>query len=340
MMRIAIAQPVRPRYSRAMAIAPHDLIASPDHYLHSFDGDEAVFVPMDAAAYRRSIFLDARISPASEGALGVPVGQLAAERLPKGPPMGWIFHVAHCGSTLLARAIEALAGNLVLKEPAALRQLGFAPDDERLDIVLALLARRYEASAMTIVKANVPVNFLLSDIAARRPDDAAIVLYWGLEDYLTAILRSDNHRQWLRGITTHFAGHLGLGSDASDAERAAALWKGQVERFGALKAAMPRTVSLDAGRLFADPRGVLCAAAQHFGIETTGANLDAVMVGGLFKTYSKRPDIAFDNTDRLARAEAVSSAIGDEIAAAHAWFCAQGDSSAELEARLTKIALA
>jgi len=49
-----------------MSLTIDDLFASPDHYLHSFEGDAAVFVPMDRAAYHRSIFLDGRISPAGE----------------------------------------------------------------------------------------------------------------------------------------------------------------------------------------------------------------------------------------------------------------------------------
>ena len=74
-----------------------------------FDLDEVLFVPMDLAAYQRSIFLDHRISPAGEGSWQVPLALLGpAEANP--PQLGWIFHVAHCGSTLLARALDELAG--------------------------------------------------------------------------------------------------------------------------------------------------------------------------------------------------------------------------------------
>ncbi len=47
-----------------MSLTIADLLASPDHYLQRFDRAQAVFVPMDRAAYHRSIFLDARIAPA------------------------------------------------------------------------------------------------------------------------------------------------------------------------------------------------------------------------------------------------------------------------------------
>ena len=61
-----------------MTLTLDQLFASPDHYFQAFDGDAAVFVPMDRAAYARSIFLDARISPAAESAARVPVAALAA----------------------------------------------------------------------------------------------------------------------------------------------------------------------------------------------------------------------------------------------------------------------
>ncbi|MEJ6011887.1 hypothetical protein [Novosphingobium aquae] len=309
-----------------MAMTLADLVSSPDNYLHSFEGDEALFVPMDRAAYRRSIFLDARISPAGDGAMRVPLAMLAGGCGDSQPAMGWIFHVAHCGSTLLARALEGLSDALVLKEPAALRQLGFAPDDVALDLVLAMLARRYDPDVATVVKANVPVNFLLPDIAARRPQDKAIALYWNLSDYLTAILRSDNHRQWLRGITDHFAAEIALPSGASDAIRAAALWRGQAERFLALAQAMPRTATLDAALLFAEPARAVALAAAHFGLPVSPAEVGRVVNGPLFATYSKRPDVAFDNADRLARAKADSSGLGQEVVAARSWIAQDGQS--------------
>lgn len=321
-----------------MALTLADLFATPDHYLHSFDGGNAVFVPMDVVAYRRSIFLDARISPAAEGSMAVPVAMLGSGPV-QGMRTGWIFHVAHCGSTLLARALEELGGNLVLKEPAALRQLGFEPDPQRLDLTLGMLARRYDPAAMTVVKANVPVNFIIGALADRRPGDAAITLTWNLDDYLVAILRSDNHRQWLRGITGSFADRLGLVEVASDAERAAALWLVQTDAFLALFEAMPAARSLDARRLFSDPAGTIRDAARLFGIPASDGDAEAVANGPLFSTYSKRPDVTFANADRLARATAVASEIAEEIAQANAWIAARGRSVQALEQAIANKAL-
>ena len=110
----------------SMSLTLDDLFASPDHYLHSFEGDAAVFVPMDREAYRRSIFLDGRTRPAANRSMRLPAGALV-EPVRRPEPTGSIFHVAHCGSTLLARALDRPSTNLVLREPLALRQLASPP---------------------------------------------------------------------------------------------------------------------------------------------------------------------------------------------------------------------
>lgn len=302
------------------------LASSPDYYFYAFEGDDAVFVTMDRAAYHRSIFLDQRISPAAEESVRVPVAQLAG-KLPAAQATNWIFHVAHCGSTLLARALEALGDGptdlpgeaLVLREPLALRQLGLVPDRARLELTLALLSRRYPKGGATLIKANVPVNFLLSEIAQADPSARAVFLYCGLQDYLLAILRSANHRAWLRGVTGQLSSHLGELAQLSDAELGAALWLAQMRHFAASIERMPNARSLDAEQFFAQPARTLAAAADCFVIPTSSAAIETVAGGPLFSTYSKNPAIEFNNSLRLARREALMRDIADELAEAQEW---------------------
>ncbi|WP_404712649.1 hypothetical protein [Sphingomonas sp. MMS24-J13] len=317
-----------------MALTLGELYASPDHYLHSFDGDAAVFVPMDRAAYHRSIFLDGRISPAADGELRVPLAALG--HAPKPLPTAWIFHVAHCGSTLLARALDQVASNLVLREPLALRQSAIRPNPGRLALVAAMVSKRYRADAATIVKANVPVNFLLPDLAAFDPDARAIFLHLGLRDYLLAILRSNNHREWLARVTGQLSPYLGDMSGWSDARRAAALWLAQTRAFAGAIAAMPQARSLNAELFFADPRAVLRAATTHFGVAMAHEAIDRCIAGPLFATYSKNPDMAFDNDVRIARRDALAGTIEAELVEAETWV---GDGAMTAEAALTKAGL-
>lgn len=316
-----------------MALTLDDLFASPDHYLHSFEGDAALFVPMDRAAYHRSIFLDGRISPAADGALRLPVTSLGKAR--RRLPTSWIFHVAHCGSTLLARALDAPSSNLVLREPLALRQTAIARDGERLALVAAMVSKRYQADAPTIVKANVPVNFLVPELAGLDGEARAIFLYLGLRDYLLAILRSGNHREWLRRVTSQLEPHLGDLSQLADAERAAALWLGQMRAFARASAMLPNAVSLDAESLFADPHRAVGAAARHLGVPITDAALDERVKGPLFATYSKNPDVAFDNRARLARREQLEIALAAELALAARWIERNAGEAGTAEAALS-----
>ena len=305
-----------------MAVTLDQLLASPDQYFYAFEGDHAVFVPMDRAAYRASYFLDQRIAPAADGSTIVPVAALLARPMPA-LPVHWIFHIAHCGSTLLARALEALGDGLVLREPAALRQLALAPDPARLRLALGLLARRYPGAPATLIKANVPVNFMLADIAAADPQARALLLYCALPDYLLAILRTPQHRAWLRGVTGQLAGPLGNLTGLSDGELGAALWQAQMQRFAAALALLPGARSLDAERFFARPAPVLQAAAQLFELPASAAGIEAVAGGALFRTYSKNPAAAFDNATRLARRRSLASELAPEIAEAERWLARQ-----------------
>lgn len=311
------------------SLLPHlaEIAASPDHYLYAIEGGDAVIVPMDRAAYTRSIFLDARISPAGESALHVPIADLAAAltaAIAPPPVTAWIFHVAHCGSTLLARALEGLGAEvmkgLVLREPLALRQLAFAPDPARLSLVLAMLGRRYGGDGPTLVKANVPVNALLPAIAAANPVAPAVFLHLGLEDYALAVLRSPQHRGWMRQVAARFAGPIANGPPGpSDAACLAALWLWQMRAFAGALDAMPQACTLDAERFYADPAATLAALAPRFGRPADAQAIAALVAGPLFTSYSKRPGESFDNTARLARGAWLAQELAGEIAEARGW---------------------
>jgi hypothetical protein len=314
------------------------LLATPDAYLHSFEGDEAVLAAMDRAAYRRSIFLDRRISPAREQGWRVPSSALAAAA-PPAQPMGWIFHVAHCGSTLLARALDELGGALVLREPLALRQLALQSDRSLLPAVLAMLSRRYPGDGASLVKANVPVNFMLEAIAAADPAAPAVLLWSRLPDYLTAVLRSPQHRAWVRNITALLAEHLGDLEGLSDAERAAALWAAQHRRFVQALGLMPQARALEAEHFFADPADSLGAAAGLFGMPTAAAAIDAVAAGPLFSTYSKNPAASFDNAARQSLKQRNARDLAGEIAEAERWIEANASDADHIVQRLEAASL-
>lgn len=291
------------------ALAP--LFQSPSQHFFTFDADTATFVGMDRIAYQRSIFLDRRLISNSNAARIQPIAPLlkAAEDVAPAST-GWIFHIAHCGSTLLARLIDQPEAGLILREPPPLRQLGVshargdasAAWQARLNLAHVMVARRFDPAQPTIVKANVPVNFILPQLIEREANAPTLLLYFALQPYLLAVLRSPAHRNWVDRVTDQLApalaARVGLRPHAATAERAAALWLAQMLMFDAALGANPAARSLDAEMLFANPEEVTRAAAHHFSLSSAGldANLHA-----LLSNNAKDPTQAFDNSARRAR---------------------------------------
>jgi hypothetical protein len=315
-----------------------DLFATPDHYLFAFENDQAVFLDMDRAAYNRSIFFDRRISPANPRMIKVSTAQLSAyndQRPAGGAGVASIFHVAHCGSTLLARALDRVNDNLVIREPTPWRQLGVeaagagaltppgAVWSARLRLANRLMARRYAPDGPVIVKANVPVNFIVPQILALNPGAPTLFLYFPLEHYLMAILRTPNHRRWVESVTREvwsvIAPELEGQTDPTPAQLAAALWLAQTRIYARALEAHDNARSLNAEDLFNRPRPVLEAAFAHFGVAASARDLDAILAGELFSRYSKNPDVAFDNAARLERQAQQRQEIAPDLVAARAF---------------------
>ena len=327
----AIASAPPPAYSRRMGPPIDDLFATAKQHFLAFEGDAALFVPMDRGAYHRSIFLDRRIDALDGVQRRVPLAPLIdAARDADILRTGWIFHVAHCGSTLLSRLIDRLDYGLVLREPPPLRQLGIsaasgaAGDDwsGRLRLAAAMAARRFDPAQPTVIKANVPVNFILPQLLALDPGAPVILLHFALEAYLLAVLGNPNHRVWIDRLTGQIAPVLatrvGLLPSATTAERAAALWLAQMIMFKAVLLDHPDARSLDAEVFFTDPLGVASMAASHLGLPPLLSGADSKLVW----SDSKDPTKRFDESDRRARQAERRIALVDEIVVARRWIAA------------------
>ncbi|HYD26044.1 MAG TPA: hypothetical protein VEB68_14755 [Croceibacterium sp.] len=319
-----------------MPITLHDLANDPALFLFGFDDDSAVFQTMTRDAFARSIFLDGRIKHGGLPSARVPVDALLRGWQP--PPqaerrIGWIFHVAQCGSTLLARALDRPGRSLVLREPMALRRLGVLAGgdggaaDERLAALLratlALLGKRWEADAPVIAKANVPVNFIAAEIMALDPAAPALLLHFPLDSYVAAVLRTEGHVRWAEAVFDELrladSPYAGGQAPDSPATKVAALWFAQMKAFERIAAAFPMARSLDANRFFARPADTIAAAAALFGVPLDPGEAAAIAAGELFRSYSKNPALDYDPEVREAREAEAKQRLTAEIAAARGW---------------------
>ena len=314
-----------------------DLLDNPDFYLFGFDNDDAVFVRMDRECYARSIFFDERIVTLDDNAIRLPLCELLAAvskaTVPK-QRIGWIFHMAHTGSTLLARALDWPGKSLVIREPTTLRALGVDAGalaklstecEELLNLSLRMLDRRYAHDEVVIVKANVPVNAIIPDLLATSAQPKAILLHFGLDDYLTAILRSTNHRMWVERIFAEMRlDELPENTGAlSSAEKAVALWLFQIRIYAEMLEVNPDIRSLDANIFFDKPLECLKAAADYFDCPIDSDQAIQIVSGDIFSTYSKNPNARFDNSDRKARADKTRVALANEMNIARNWLESQ-----------------
>lgn len=301
-----------------------------------FEGDDARFVRMTREAYARSIFFDHRLQPADQQSFTVPLDPLLDHLAKTGfepPRIRFIHHFAQSGSTLLARALDH-PGNLVIREPWHLRQLGVAAgaaaegplqsgQREVLSFSLAMLGKRFAVGSSLIVKGNVPISLLGNSIADIDPDQAAILLYFPLDDYCAAVLRTPSHRQWLDTV----ASEIDLGNDRfvgdtsrlGSPEKAAALWYSMIKRFERLLALHPAMRSLDANQLFDRPAETIAAASELFDAGLDAAEARTIATGPLFSTYSKNPAVPYAPSTRVERRKQAKAMLASDIQLARRW---------------------
>jgi len=324
----------------------------PSWMLLRFDGEFAEFVFMTREACRESIFFDHRVRPARDQTLRVPIDPIFEhlDRVGFAPPrIHFVHHFAQSGSTLLARALDH-PGNLVIREPLHLRQVGvwagaatagLLPAQMRplLQFSLAMLGKRFEPGSPLIVKGNVPISQLADAIADLDPGQPAILLYYGLEDYCLAVLRTPNHQQWLANVVEE----IGLGGDEavgqlaglSLAEKAAALWLSMIRRFDRLLQAQPATRSLDANFFFDHPEETIVAASRLFDAGIGPGEALEIARGPLFSTYSKDPAVPYDPALRIERREEARKSLATELLEARKWVDRRATASG-LPARLER----
>lgn len=312
------------------------IFQDPGVMFSEFGAGTARFVPMTRESYARSIFFDRRLQPAGPQSIQANLPPLLAYLRQAGfvpPRIRFIHHFAHSGSTLLARALEH-PDNLIIREPVHLRQLGISagaaarhtpppPVDGLLPFSLTMLGKRFSPGSTVIVKGNVPISLLAEAMASADPGQPGIVLYFPLEDYCAAVLRTPGHQGWLNRVTADIRLKLdplvGDIAELSVGEKAAALWYSMVKRFDRLLADNPALRSLDGNQLFDRPAEIIAAASDLLEAGLDAEQAEAVAKGPLLTSYSKNPDVPFDNNvRRQLRAEA-KALLANELVAARRW---------------------
>jgi hypothetical protein len=297
--------------------------------------------------FRSASFLDQRLlipNPAREPATSsdkfhenVPI-DIVAEQLSKqqSPTPHFIFHLGHCGSTLISRALAA-AAILPLREPLTLRQLAAGQDDTAtggrwagsLAITLQAHSRVFHSGQKSMIKATSSCNALIEPVLGKLPAAKAALMFVSLEAYLAGMLGKQSPPQDLAGHAParlqewqRITGTIDPGSSISEMNQpqlAVLSWLSSMARLLQAKTALTeQCLLLDFGVFLDNPEAQLEGLIDFFGLSESRSEIlqawPETSTG-----YSKKPDepySAFNRNKTLSRGRTLRA---DDIRSGLAW---------------------
>jgi hypothetical protein len=308
-----------------------EILGSPDLFpFHcSEDGNWVQFLRLNEHDYRNASFLDQRLlSDSREHAAtkktgNVPWSLLYPWTLEMPVACDFIFHISHCGSTLVARMLGEHSNCFALREPWILRHLTQEPGDERILAFLALWSRTYRPEQRALIKATSFVSEIGVRLMTLASDARALLMHVPPETFLASVLdgsMSDIDAQLpsrcnrlSRTIPIQLESLAGL----SPGERAALSYLAEMESLETIAATFPdRTLRLDFDAFLGAPKRHLEEIAQGFGLI---GQVNAMLSEDLTKRYAKKTEVVYDATYRQRLIDQAQKNHGAEIERGLAW---------------------
>lgn len=331
--------------ARTSAADPDAVIASPRLYpteLKLADRPPAIsFVEATQDTYRRSSFLDHRMHrEPNQKAFACGARELL-DRYRGAPPgqVGFIFHVAFCCSTLLARYLELLPGTFVLKEPflpTQLAELHRAPWPSGIDLYskeavrlsVHLMARTFHPQDRVIAKLADQCNAIAGALVVASGAPKAVFIGLELRSFLLAGLKTDQRRAWVRRraelAALDVANSLLDDTDPKpldDAQSCAYLWlaNGILLQKLIIEVGRDRVLVLDGENISNNPDHAVRETAAWLGLSPSASDLRIAIGNETASRYSKDPSQEFSREHRQADLAAVCAKFGNEVESGLRW---------------------
>jgi len=329
--------------------SPEELATQAEYYLNALDlaSEEYEFLRLDREAYQRSVFMDHRIRSGTQEPVRASLDsiQKLVARLPLAPaikPINYIFHTAFCCSTLISRclAIEGICN--VLREPSVLMQMAnykrvgnpYFLDAGRqqtlLNTVLFLLTKTAGEGETTLIKPTNAANNLAVEIVRHKRTHCVLLLYSNLEQFLVSIIKKgEEGRAFVRKLfnvirmDSERTSALSMESlsQLTDLQIAAFAWYLQIDTYLKLIDSYPsanlRTLDCDA--FLADPVGTLRKLCDYFGMTVKTRILEDIVMGPVFRKYSKNDVQNYDASVRAAENARIAEQYRTTINGILAW---------------------
>lgn len=325
-----------------------ELVHDPRFLLHKVDlsTGRLIFLPTSRPLLEQASFLDGR----TEIAVGPPIACAIDEALAVPPRLGgpdrFIFHVAFCGSTRLARILDRPGRVLSLREPNVLVDLADwktaldrrAAQDSRLAplvrLACASLATRWQADEAIVVKPSNWVNNLLAELCLSGRDARPLFVVSSRRAFLRAVFRGGRDRLV---FTARAAAHLASGRRSHQALLDAAIraatdplaqaahiaafahWLQHRQFRRAMLAggwSSDHVVTFDG--IEQSPLGAAAKANRALGLGLSPADL-AEGVARNTSSHAKQPGATYSAAEALEADRQVDRIHGQKIEAALAW---------------------
>lgn len=318
-------------------------VADPEMLPFKLDlvGRRVLWLRLSASQRRDAAFLDERALPKDAQGGWMPMESLH-DPVPAQAPAAAIFHIGHCGSTLLSRLLESWPEVQSLREPLPLRTLAeawpqLAMSQSRLDprqapdLLRDLWARwshPLPPARRSVVKASSSCNGLVVPLLAQQSSLQAILLDMPLRPYLATLLKASGSVM----DAAHAAGERlqvlqGEGLAEGEALHAMSLpeqcamgWLAERVRFDRLSTGEPRVLRVDFEALLSGPDVTLQAIARHLSIDPGG--VAAALASPAWGRYSKAQDHDYGRQARAMDLELALQRHRGEIEAGMAWVAA------------------
>ncbi len=318
------------------------LAERPEIFPHQLNlvNDRLLLAEISTAEVAAASFLDQRVLKQSTRGSWVPWPEITESvkgRITSKQP-SLIFHVGHCGSTLLSRLLAFAEETQSLREPLPLRTLAqdLADEDdgrsflnrqqrlERLQILLGLWGR---GARHTIIKATSVCSDLLPEINLLEPEARSVFVYNRPETHIATLLAGQNAFVDLRGFAqlrlqrlqqaTGLDIHL---SQLSLGQLAVVSWLSEAASITAsLEELADRVKLLEFEALLQNPAETLANLFTHLGIPADSAVVEKAVQSPVLQTYSKAPEHRYNAETRAAILADARSRFRPQIDASLKW---------------------
>jgi hypothetical protein len=276
----------------------------PLHWDRQTNGVE--FVGLTDLEYDRASFLDERaLSETSiRGIVPFPlIGDLFINAGVRSgfPGCDFIFHISHCGSTLLSRLLGLHEQCFALREPKVLRTFDSQSRDE-IFWLFGLLSRTFSKNQKSLIKATSFTNQFAVQWLNVLVESRAILLSLPLEPFLAAVLDGSSsdieaHKRSrsvrLKNLGFEFPENA---ESLSIGQSTAMSWLCESLTLERLATAFPSTtLGIDFDSLIKSPEEVLLRCADFLGYDYPHPDW---IETSLWQQYAKKPEVLYDSRTR------------------------------------------